>query len=162
MTIKKNNIEDSLFNNVLICYCVLILHVLLIAILGLLVIFFRGIINYMFWICLIGISSFVASGYFTFKRLKKEGKTLKQALSSPLFCGRSVELSILGGLASFKLGKPDDIKTLETAFGSQCKLLEDPKTIQTQELAKLANLLETGLITMDEFDTLKQRIFNAL
>ena len=39
--------------------------------------------------------------------------------------------------------------------------LEDPETIRIRELAELARLLENDLITRDEFDKAKQRLFHA-
>ena len=46
--------NDGVFKSVLMAYSVLVLHVLLIAGLGLLVLFFRGVIQYMIWIFLGG------------------------------------------------------------------------------------------------------------
>ena len=85
-------------------YMVLVLHLLLIAGLGLLVLFFRGVMQYMIWIFLGGAAAIIVSGYHFYIRMKQEGKNLREMMYSPLFHGRAVEVSILGGMATFKIG----------------------------------------------------------
>ena len=116
--LKKNkpasNQGDGLFKSVMLAYMVLVLHVVLMLGLGLLVIFFRGVIQYMLWIFLFGTVVVVASGFYFYRRMKAEGKTLKQTLSSPMFAGRPVEVSFLGGMASLRVGTPGPANGLET------------------------------------------------
>ena len=101
MAFKKEK-ENQYFKSVLMAYFILVLHVVLIAGLVMMVIFFRGILNYMIWIFLGGLIVIIASGYHFYKRMKMEGKTLREILNTYRHSGRSVEVSLLGGLASLK------------------------------------------------------------
>jgi glucan phosphoethanolaminetransferase (alkaline phosphatase superfamily) len=160
MTFLKQKIdEDKHFKSVLMAYFILLLHVLLVAGLVLLVVFFRGIINYMLWIFLAGSIAILASGYHFYKRMKEEGKTLRDILSSPRLYGRTVEVNILGGLASFKIGQSDNIPLLNSdSSKQQPKQLEDPNTIRTKELTELVRLLQDDVITLEEYNKVKRRI----
>jgi hypothetical protein len=148
----------ALLKGILMAHLILLFHAILLAGLGVLVIFFRGIIQYMLWIFLIGSAGIIASAYLFYKRLKKEGMTLKDVLNSPMFRGRSVEVSVLGGLASFRLGGSDGPPMIENGSTAQPPQLEDPDTIRVRELMDLARLLEKNLITFDEYEKTKARI----
>jgi hypothetical protein len=159
---KKKENEDSLFKGVMIAYFIVVLHVLLIAGVGLLVIFFRGIINYMLWIFLGGSTFIIASAYLFYRRIKKEGMTLRETLNSPLFHGRTVEVSLLGGLASVKVGGGSGgVPVLGNNSSPQYLQLEDPASVRLRELTELANLLEKNLITLDEYNEFKQQILKS-
>ncbi|MBW2614181.1 MAG: SHOCT domain-containing protein, partial [Deltaproteobacteria bacterium] len=95
---------DGLVKSVMVAYFVLVLHVFLIIGLGLVVIFFSGIVQYMLWIFLTGVIIILASLFYFYRRMKAEGRTLRQMMQSPMFNGRPVEVSLLGGLASFRVG----------------------------------------------------------
>jgi len=162
MALKKKIEEDKHFKSVLMAYFILLLHVLLVAGLVLLVIFFRGIINYMIWIFIGGSIAILASGYHFYKRMKAEGKTLRDILSSPQLNGRIVEVNILGGLASFKIGRPDNVPLLENDSSRQHQQqLEDPNTIRTKELSELVRLLQNDLITLEEYNKVKRQILKS-
>jgi hypothetical protein len=138
---------------------ILALHVLLIAGLGLMVLFFRGFVHYMLWIFLAGAALIGYSGYRFWRRMKTEGKTLAEMLGGPMFRGRSVEVSLLGGIASIKLGRPEGSRLLsEEDVGPAPRRLEDPDTARIRELSELARLLERDLITRREYDTAKERL----
>ena len=161
--LKKNkpagNQKDGLFKSVMLAYMVLVLHVLLMLVLGLLVIFFRGVIQYILWIFLFGTVVVIVSGLYFYRRMKAEGKTLKQTLSSQMFAGRPVEVSLLGGMASFRVGMPGPVNGLETRKVGPTHQLEDSKTSQLRDLTQLARLLEDDLITRDEYDEAKKNLF---
>ncbi|NQT69340.1 MAG: hypothetical protein HQ552_07135 [Desulfobacteraceae bacterium] len=140
-------------------YFILVLHVLLIAGLVMLVIFFRGIINYMLWIFIGGAAVILASGYHFYKRLQKDGKTLQEMMSSSRLGSRPIEVSFLGGIASFKIGRPGSTPALSSdATGQPLQQLEDPATVRIRELTELVRLLEDNLITLDEYNKVKQQI----
>ncbi|MDI6688058.1 MAG: SHOCT domain-containing protein [Desulfobacterales bacterium] len=161
MLFKKRKDEDSPFKGVMLAYFILVLHVLLFAGIGLMVIFFRGIINYMLWILIGGGVIIIAVAYYIYRRMKEEGKTLKETLSSPMFSGRPVEVSVLGGLASFKIGRPSNIPTLGYDQSKQFLQLEDSSTMRIRELTELANLFENNLISQDEYNIAKQQVFKS-
>ena len=140
-------------------YFILVLHVLLIVGLVMLVIFFRGIVNYMIWIFIGGSAVILASGYHFYKRLQKDGKTLQEMMSSSRLGSRPIEVSFLGGIASFKIGRPGSTPALSSeAAGQPLQQLEDPATVRIRELTELVRLLEDNLITLDEYNKIKQQI----
>lgn len=161
MALNKKEKEESHLKSVLIAYFILVLHVALITGLVLLVIFFRGIINYMLWIFIGGTVAILASAYHFYKRMKMEGKTLREILNSNRFSGRTVEVNLLGGLASLKISGSNDPAALGTASSGQFKELEDPDVIHNREFSELVRLLENNLITLDEYNKFKEQIFKS-
>lgn len=155
MAFNKISEENNHFKSVLMACFILVLHVLLIAGLVMLVIFFRGIINYMIWILIGGAAVILASGYHFYKRLQKDGKTLREMLNSSRLGSSPIEVSFLGGIASFKIGTP---ALSSDAAGQHLQQLEDPKTVRIRELTELVRLFEDNLITLDEYNQVKQQI----
>lgn len=153
-SVKENG---GLIKSVFIAYFILILHVLLLAGIGLLVLFFSGVVNYMLWIFLGGAVLIVFSMYRFYKKMKNEGKTLREMMNSPVFRGREVELSFLGGLASLKVGKPE--QPLLEHYPGETRRLEDPESVRLKELNELVRLLENDLITLEEYNQAKKQIF---
>jgi len=163
MATPKKTVKDKgegLFKSVMLAYMVLVLHVLLMVVLGLMVIFFRGVVQYMFWIFIAGALVIIISGYYFYRRMKAEGKTLKQMLSTPMMNGRPVEVSFLGGLASFRVGVPEQVQQLESRTVNPTRQLEDPETARIRELTALARMLEKNLITREEYNQAKQTLLN--
>ena len=154
---KNGKSRDGIVKSVAVAYLVLVLHLLLIAGLGVIVIFFRGVTQYLFWIVALGILGIGASLYLFFRKLRAQGKTLGQTLDSPTFAGRAVEVSLLGGFASIKLGNPASPPTVEGPAANHLRL-EDPETRRIRELTELARLLEKNLITREEFNKAKRQI----
>lgn len=157
----KKKEGDGLFKSVLLAYFILALHVLLIAAMGVLVLFFRGVVNYMIWIFLAGIALIIFSVYVFYRRMKAQGKTLKEMLRNPMFEGRAVEVSLLGGLASLKLGNPTDTQALTYDKEGETLQLEDPDAMKIREINELGKLLEKKLITLEEFNKAKKHLFKS-
>lgn len=161
----KKKEGDGLIKSVLLAYFILALHVLLIAGMAILVLFFRGIVNYMLWIFIGGIVLVSLSLLYFFRRMRAEGRSLQEMLKNPVFNGRSVEVSLLGGMATVKLGQPKDrLPALESDSTIVIPQLEDPETARNREvseLSELARLLEKDLITVDEFNKAKRRLLNG-
>lgn len=155
-----NKSGESLFKSVMLAYFILALHVLLIVGLGLLVIFFRGIVQYMLWIFLAGSAAVIASGYYFYKRMKAEGKNVREMLKTPLLNGRAVEVSLLGGLASFRVGPSNKRTEIDAGEYYAPKQLEDADTLRIREISELARLLENNLISREEYEKAKKRILN--
>lgn len=153
--------REGLFKGIVTAYAILLLHLLLIAALGLVVIFLTGIAHYMFWIVLAGMSLVAFSAYLFFRRLRKEGRTLGETLRTPAFGGREVEVSLLGGLATMRLGKPRDRNALEGGDQAQVPQIEDPEALRIKEIQSLAQLLEKNLITLEEYTKAKNRLFDS-
>ncbi|MCP3954304.1 MAG: SHOCT domain-containing protein [Desulfobacterales bacterium] len=160
MTQKTKNESEGLFKGVMLAYLILILHVLLVFVLGFLVLFFRGVVQYMPFIFLGGTALIALSAWLFFRKLKREGRTLKETLRSSTFQGRPVQISLMGGMASLKIGSPGDAPAVESLTGNPARQLEDPATLKIRELSELARLLENDLITQDEFELAKGQLLN--
>lgn len=158
MAMDKLKEGFNVTKGVFLAYCILILHVLLIAGLGILVIFFRGMVSYMTWIFIGGTTVLLLSAYYFYRKMKAQGKTIRDILNSPSFSGRSVEVSLLGGLASLKVGRPDTLPALSTRVAETTLQIEDPETLRTRELTELARLYEKELITQDEYTIAKRQL----
>ena len=152
--------NEGLFKSVMMAYAVLVLHVLLIAGLGLLVLFFRGVTQYMVWIFLVGAGGVALSGYLFYRRMRTEGRTLREMLRSPTFGGRAVEVSFLGGLASVRLGQRTAPREL-TGGAEELPQLEEPETFRQRELDALLHLLERNLISPEEYQKAKKDILKS-
>ena len=164
MATPKKTVTDKgegLFKSVMLAYLVLVLHVLLVVVLGLMVIFFRGVVQYMFWIFIAGAFTIIISAYYFYRRMKAEGKNLKQMLSSPMLNGRPVEVSFLGGLASFRVGAAGHAQQLESRMADPTHQLEDPETARIRELTELARMLEKDLITREEYNQAKKTLLKS-
>lgn len=157
----KKNEGDGVMKSVMTAYLILILHVFLLVGLGFLVFFFRGIVQYMVWILLFGGLGILASGIWFFRRMKAEGRSLRDTLNSPLFRNKTVEVSFLGGLAQFRVGHSNRQSQLEQSASNPSHQLEWTGDSQVQELTELAGLLKSGLITPDEYEKAKQKIFRS-
>ncbi|MFO8083916.1 MAG: SHOCT domain-containing protein [Desulfobacterales bacterium] len=158
---KANSLKASngVIKSIFIAYFILVLHVLLVAGLIVLIIFLRGIVSYMLWIFLAGAGIILFSAYRFYKKMKRERKTLKEMMNSPMFRGREVEISFLGGMASLKVGKPQ--QSLIEHYPGEIKQLEDPDALHLRELNELVRLFENNLITLEEYNQAKKQIFSS-
>lgn len=161
MATKPTRNRDGLYKGIALAYAILLLHLLLIAGLGLVVIFLTGVANYLFWIVFSGMILVGVSGYLFYRKLRREGRTLGEILRSPTFQGREVEVSLLGGMATMRLGGTSKANTLDAGGYVPPRQLEDPQTQRIREIQALADLLEKDLITRDEFDQAKHHLFNS-
>jgi hypothetical protein len=161
MTSHETNKKEGLFKSIALAYTVLIMHLVLAAALGLLVIFFGGLAQNFLWIFLAGMVLLAGSAYLFYRRLRREGQSLREAMRSPMFEGRSLEISFMGGMASLRLGPPTTQtgpKVLEAGEGHRSLLLEDPDVARVKEIETLAKLLEQNLITPEEFAAAKSKL----
>ena len=148
----------------LLAYFILALHVLLIAGVAILVLFFRGVVDYMLWIFLGGMVLVGISAFYFIRRMRAEGRSLREMLRNPMFNGRSVEVSLLGGMATVKLGQSSRPPAIVHDAAMDLPRLEDPDTSRNRDvsgLTELARLLEKDLITVDEFNKAKQHLLNG-
>ena len=158
MGLLKNNNNESLFKSVMLAHMILALHLLLLGILVVVIFFFGWLVTHLFWIILgiLLISGLIS--YLVFRRLRREGRSIREALRSPMFEGRSVEINLLGGMASFRLGPPSGHPVIGYNGENRLLSLEDPESTRMREIAELAELLEKKLITPEEFAAAKRKI----
>ena len=159
---KDSNKDKGLLGNVLVGYFILILHLFLIVFLSVSVVFFRGVFEYKLWIFLGGIVLVLGSGYVFYRKIKKNAAKIREVLNDPVFRERPVEISFLGGVASFKVGRAgaNDTQSIDWSPAAPVQQLEDPETYRRRELSRLAKMLEDGLITQSEFMQLKNDLLH--
>jgi hypothetical protein len=136
--------------------------VLLLAGLGILVLFFSGVVNYIFWIFLAGSALITGSVYLFFRYMKKEGGTaFLKIMSLPELKGKNVEVNLLGGLASFKIASDTtEPQVIESDVVPVARQLEDPDSKRIRELMELSRMLEKNLITLEEYHQVKKSLLN--
>jgi len=78
-------------------------------------------------------------------------------MTDPALANRTLEISLLGGMATVKLGHKDENLQLIAADEAP-KQLEAPQSVQMKELSELSKMLEEELITREEFLKLKKEI----
>ena len=140
---KKEKNSPSLVGSVMIAYVIVLLHILLVFGLGVLIVFFRGVANYMPLILIVGLSVVGTGTYYLYRRFKSQGKSLRETLNSPLFKGKSVEINLLGGIASVKINSNNSVSNQPAiGAGDQIPLIEDPESKRIRELVDLARSLE--------------------
>jgi len=142
-------------------FLILVLHLVLIAGIGVLVLFFSIVVSNLLWIFLGGVFAIMLFSYLLYRRMKKEGKDLKQVLSLPVFRGKTVEVSFLGGMATLKVDNTRPMKAIETNTADNTRQLAEPEVIDIKELNELVRLLEDDLITLDEYNKAKHVLFNS-
>jgi hypothetical protein len=155
----QQNSGKGLLRGVLLTQVVLMSHVVLLALIGVLVLFLGRVSIYFIWILLGGALLTAFSAYLLYRRIKSRGRrVLQEMMNSPVFKERDVEVSILGGMASMKFGRPNSPSALESGPSTRQLQLEDPDTVRIRELSLLADLLEKQLITSAEFEQAKHRL----
>lgn len=144
-------------------YLILGGHLLLIVALCFFVLFFRGLVNYLHWIFLGGVSLIGLSAYLIYRRMKTEGKALREILALPMLQGKNVEISVLGGLATVRVESPTPQEpplAIEDGTRNQAPIHALPPSSHVTELLELAHLLDSNLITLDEYNKAKKKIIN--
>jgi hypothetical protein len=151
----------GVIKSVLLAYLVLILHVGLAAALGILILFFGGLVTHMLWVFLVVAALVFASGYYFYRRLKAGKAFLGGMMEDPAFRGRSFEIRLLGGVASLRMEAPREQGRLAGGSPPIAKRLEDPARQRLGELDRLVSLVEQGHITDEEFQTLKRQLIGG-
>ncbi|WP_144682290.1 SHOCT domain-containing protein [Desulfobotulus alkaliphilus] len=143
---------EGIASSIFMAYGIVLLNVMLVAVIGLLVLFFRGIVHYMTWIFIAGILAVFGTGYYFLRRMQAEKRSLKEMLALPEFSGRNVEISLLGGFAALRMGEkeknPNAMLQLESSEG-----------IRVRELTELGRMYENELISREEYEIAKKEIF---
>ena len=90
-----------------------------------------------------------------------ERSRVAKLLQLPEFKDRRVEVNLLGGLASFKIDHNDPARrAIEGEITAPARQLEDPDLMRVRELSELSRLLENNLITLEEYDRVKNILFS--
>ncbi len=155
----NNEQNKSFFSGVALGYLVLVLHILLMIGLGATVVLIKGIYDFRWLIFFAGISLLAGSAYYFYRYFQEHKQRIKDMMADPAFSDRTLEISLMGGMATVKLGHRDEnLKLIHTADSTEVKQLEAPKSTQLKELAELTRMYEDELITREEFLKLKKDI----
>ena len=162
--IFKNKDKNGLFKSIFIAYFILLAHVILLAGVGVTIILFKGVYHYLPWVMgSIGILV-LAIAWIFYQRMSKRSSEIKDILSMPEFRDRSVEIRLLGGVASFKITAKENQQTLidhhPSSFSNRLLIENDVNTIE-QKIFKLTALFEKDLITREEFEKARQNLIQG-
>jgi len=152
----------GLFKSLFLTYFILVLHGVLIILLALLVVFFRGVVEYLPWILAGGLVLIASFVWLLWRKLRRSRAGLGELLDNPVLRDRSVELRFLGGVATLRLGEPRSGKAgrpavIETT-GPVAARIEDEESQRLRRLARLIKLHEAGEISDDEYQILRREL----
>lgn len=163
MSIRKKD-KDGVFKNIFVAYFILLLHVFLLAGIGLTVLLFKGIYHYLPWI-MAGIAVLVLTiAWLIYYRMKETSSSLSEVLGAPEFQDRAVEVRLLGGLASFEIkAKEHPLLPNHTGLSpySEDLLIESAADRAERKLLELNALYQKDLITHEEFEKARQNIIQG-
>ena len=163
MSIHKKD-KDGLFKNIFVAYFILLLHVFLLAGIGLTVVLFKGVYHYLPWI-MTGIAILVLSiAWFIYYRMKETSSSLSEVLGTPEFHDRAVEIRLIGGLASFEIkAKEQPLLPNNPTLSpyADARLIESTDDRAERKLLELNGLYEKDLITKEEFKEARQNIIQG-
>ena len=167
MNIRKKD-KEGLFKSIFTAYFILLLHVFLLAGVGLTVVLFKGVYHYLPWImAAIGILV-LAIAWIIYRRMRESSSSLREVLGTPEFQDRAVEVKLLGGLASFKIKAKESQALLPEHPDSQLytdsrdtRLIESSVERAERKMLELNTLYEKNLITREEFETARQTIIQG-
>jgi vacuolar-type H+-ATPase subunit I/STV1 len=155
--IKQSETIKGLF----LAHLIILLQILVVAFIGMTVVFIGGLARYLLWVLLGGGALFLVLAYVIYRRFRTSGRDLIKNLDVSTLQGRPFEIRFLGGLMSFKVGESDNLPALEHKVSRSVAQLEDTETIRKRELAELAQLLADDLISPEEFTSARQKIMRA-
>ncbi len=149
--------DNPIFQSLVAAFSILLMHVLLLAFIAGLVLLFYGIENHMVLVVL-GLVCLSAGVYWIFRRIRSEGKELRN-MAGGSFKGKAVEISFLGGVATFKIDDSKDSQRINSDTSIPIQQLEGPKASSAETLTELASMYEKNLITHEEYVKAKESIF---
>lgn len=163
MSIRKKD-KDGVFKNIFVAYFILLLHVFLLAGIGLSVVLFKGVYHYLPWI-MGGIAVLVlAIAWIIYARMRATSSSLSEVLGTPEFQDRAVEIRLLGGLATFEIkAKEQPLLPDHTGLSSysDAQLIESADDRAERKLLELNALYEKDLITEKEFEKARRSIIQG-
>ena len=163
MSIRKKD-KDGVFKNIFVAYFILLLHVFLLAGIGLTALLFRGIYHYLPWI-MGGIAILVLSiVWFIYARMRATSSSIGQVLGTPEFQDRAVEIRLLGGLATFEIKAKEPAllpNHTDLSTYSETQRIESASDQAERRLLELNGLYGKDLISKEEFEKVRQRIIQG-
>lgn len=163
--ISKNSNDSGLPRGIYIASIILLLHVVLLAVIGSMIILFKGMYQYLPWI-LGGLGILItATVWILYQRMKKNSSDIKEILSMPQFQNREVEVKFLGGMASFKIAPETNPQTMiehHALNNSNTPLIENGLNKKEEKIFKMKELFKKeDLMDKKEFEKAKQDILQG-
>ncbi len=159
--IFKNYNNSGLFKSIFTAYFIVLLHVVLIAGIGVTIILFKGLYQYLPWV-MGGIALLVmVISVLLYQRIKNNSAQIKDILAMPQFQDRTVEIKLLGGIASFKITPETNQQALIDHSYSNTLMIENNINKTEQKILRLTTLFEKDIITKEEFEKAKQNIIQG-
>jgi|GEM_PF-519554 len=156
--------KNPLLSGIMAGYLVLLIHLILVIFLATAVVFIQGLSEYIEYILGGGVLLILGSGAFFYRLLKQNGKQILNTLQNPSFPGQNIEVSLLGGLASISIkgAEKSDQFMLEDPTRELKAIPEIPPAASPHnELLRLSELYDRGLINKEEFLLLKDDLLNS-
>ncbi len=161
---EKKTEKEGLFRSILTAHVIVLLHILILAAVGLTVVLFKGVYDYLPWI-MGGIGILILlTAWFFYRHMRSGTQEIHNILSMPQFQDRSVEVKLVGGLASFKLNAPKNgaIDSAHQLPGGSDRLMLEEKTAQAEgQFYTLKILYQKDLITKEEYEKAKQTLIQG-
>lgn len=164
MKLRKTD-KEGLFKSIFTAYFILLLHVFLLAGVGLTVVLFKGVYHYLPWIMAALGLAVVALAFLIYRRMKQSTSQIQDILGVPEFRDRTVEVRLLGGLASFKINAPE--ANSATALPAPDVVQDNTLLIESavdrtqRKMLELNTLYEKELITEEEYQDARQRLIQG-
>jgi len=159
-----NKDKDGLFKNIFTAYSILLVHILLLAGTGVAVVLFQGIYHYLPWIMgCIGLLA-LAAAFLFYRHLSRNSSDIGSFLSMPGLEDRTIEVKLIGGLASFRISPKENGQgrlDQKPAISTGNLPMDSASDITEQKTLKLTALFEKDLITKEELEMAKQKILQG-
>ncbi len=165
MKFRKKD-KEGLFKGIFAMYFILILHVFLLAGIGLTVVLFKGMYTYLPWILGGAAVLVIIFAFALYRKLRGGTRDMKSVLASDEFADRDIEVKLLGGLATFNISAEtkDPSRLLPSGPENENragKALESAEGRAERKIVELADLYEKNLITREEFDHARQKVLQG-
>ncbi len=162
---SKNSNDSGLPRGIYIASIILLLHVVLLAGIGSIIILFKGMYQYLPWIMGgLGIL-IIATVWILYQRMKKNSSDIKDILSMPQFQNREVEVKFLGGMASFKIAPETNQQTLiehHALNNSNTPMIENDLNKKEEKIFRMKELFKKeDLMGKEEFEKAKKDILQG-
>ena len=162
---SKNSNDSGLPRGIYIASIILLLHVVLLAVIGSIIILFKGMYQYLPWIMGGGGLLITATVWILYQRMKNNSSDIKEILSMPQFQNREVEVKFLGGMASFKIAPETNQQTLiehHALNNSNTPMIENGLNKKEEKIFRMKELFKKeDLMDKKEFEKAKQDILQG-
>jgi len=163
MNIRKSD-KEGLFKSIFTAYFILLLHVFLLAGVGVSVVLFKGVYHYLPYIMASLAILVLLVAWIVYRRMRENTTHIRDVLSTPEFQDRTVEIKLLGGLASFKIKAKENNNLLldhSSAHSYGDTHLIENSVDSERKLLELNTLYGKELITKEEFENARQNIIQG-